>query len=78
MGSNYIKENSQHNLAPATDEEDEGKPPSVIEDPVSLESYSMLAHSSWEENIIDCPVHACPMKFAIGKSNYCTCCGLYC
>ena len=62
-----LKDNSQQDSALVTDEEDEGKPPSVIEDPVPLESYSMLAHSSWEENIIfDCPVHTGPMKFAIG------------
>jgi len=42
-GFNYgfkLKENSQHDLAPVTDEEDEGKPPSVVEDPVPLESYT--------------------------------------
>ena len=64
-----LKENSQQDLT--DEEEDEGKPPSVIEDPVPLESYSMLAHSSWEENIMwDCPVHTGPMKFAIGALYY--------
>jgi len=64
-----LKESSQQDSPQVTDEEDEGKPPSLIEDPVPLESYSMLAHSSWEENILwDCPVHTGPMKFAIGMS----------
>ena len=62
-----LKENSQQDSAPLTDEEDEGKPPSVIEDPVPLEAFSMLANKSWEDDInYDTPAHTGPMKFAIG------------
>lgn len=62
-----LKESSQQDSAMAADdEEDEGKPPSLIEDPVPLESYSMLAHVNWEDKIMwDCPVHTGSMKFAI-------------
>ena len=57
----------------ADDEEDEGKPPSLIEDPVPLESYSMLAHVNWEDKIMwDCPVHTGSMKFAIGTYVHCS------
>ena len=62
-----LKEKSEQKPQSPGDEDDEGKPPSVIEDQLPLERYSMLATSTWEDNIIwDCPPHTGPMKFAIG------------
>lgn len=64
-----LKEASQQDSALVTDEEDEGKPPSVIEDPVPLEAFSMLANKSWEDDInYDTPAHTGPTKFPIGMS----------